>query len=162
MQARLFARSFIFRQANSCSIALLLLLLVAASMLSCRRSSNKEDLPVLTAVKQIRDLSQEEAERSYRVRIRGICTYQHDNSKTLIIQDPTGGIPVDSSQIEGSVAIGQETEVLGFTGRGEAAMNTRVIETRRGARCRPGKGRPGRDRPVRSRARLAEAADRRA
>src|SRR5258708_2822082 len=76
------------------------LLVVFIALPACQRSSQKEVLPVLTTVKQIRALSPEEVERGYPVQLRGVSTYQDLVSKTLIIQDSTGGLLVDTSKTQ--------------------------------------------------------------
>jgi signal transduction histidine kinase/CheY-like chemotaxis protein len=97
---------------------------------ACQRSSQKETLPVLTTARQIRDLSPEEAERGYPVQLRGITTYYNTVSKTLILQDSTAGVLVDTSKtqlpVPGQVAQipikpGREVEVRGFTSGGESS-----------------------------------------
>ena len=99
------------------------LLLVGAAIVTpaCQMYSQKENLRVLTTVKQIRDLSPEEAERGYPVQLRGVFTYYDLVSKRLVIQDSGTAILVDASQTPILVEPGQEVEIEGFTGRGDAS-----------------------------------------
>jgi len=85
----------------------------------CQRASHKENSSVLTTAEQVRNLSPDEAERRYPVRLRGTCTYYLDRTRTLILQDRTAGIFIDPSHMDGAVAVGREAEIEGFTGRGE-------------------------------------------
>src|SRR4029078_806507 len=100
------------------------LLLAGVAMFTpgCQTRSQNENLSVLTTVKQVRDLSPEDAERAYPVHLRGICTYYDLVSKRLVIQDNGTAILVDASQTSSSVEPGQEVEIEGLTGR-EAASS---------------------------------------
>jgi signal transduction histidine kinase len=48
-------------------------------------------LPTLTTVRQIRQLSPDDAARNYPVRLRGVITYFADNLPIRFLQDETGG-----------------------------------------------------------------------
>jgi signal transduction histidine kinase/CheY-like chemotaxis protein len=109
-------------------------LLLAAILMSpgCQRNlhPNKESLPVLTTARQIQALSAEEAERGYPVKLHGVTTHYDLVSKTLILQDATAGILVDTSKTQvtpaGQVAqlpviLGRDAEVKGITARGESS-----------------------------------------
>jgi signal transduction histidine kinase/DNA-binding response OmpR family regulator len=98
----------------------LLLLLLAASGAACQQTSPTAKLPLLTTAKQILDLTPEEAERGYPVRIRGAITYWYARSNKMVIQDSTAGISMVISQIQSSVTPGQQVEVEGFTKPGES------------------------------------------
>src|SRR5258707_9328111 len=76
----------------------LLLLLLVASSAACQQSSPTAKLPLLTTAKQILDLTPEEAERGYPVRIRGAITYWYARSNKMVIQDSTAGISMVISQ----------------------------------------------------------------
>ncbi|MCM3870858.1 MAG: response regulator [Pyrinomonadaceae bacterium] len=88
---------------------------------ACQRSSQRENLPLLTTTKQIHELSPEEAERGYPVQLRGVTTYYDLVSKRLVIQDSGTAILADTSQTPVSVEPGQEVEISGFTGREDAS-----------------------------------------
>jgi signal transduction histidine kinase len=53
--------------------------------------NNPTTLPTLTTVRQIRQLSPEDAARNYPVRLRGVITYFADNLPIRFLQDETGG-----------------------------------------------------------------------
>jgi hypothetical protein len=76
---------------------------------------------VLTTVRQIRDLRPTEAERGYPVRLRGITTYYHAASKSLIVQAGDEGVLVDASKIHGPIARGREVTIEGVTGARESS-----------------------------------------
>jgi hypothetical protein len=98
---------------------------------ACQKSLQREILPVLTTARQVRELSPEEAERGYPVQLRGVGTYYDLVSKTLIVQDSTAGLLIDTSKTQlpapgGQVAQipitpGREVAVKGFTARGESS-----------------------------------------
>ena len=78
------------------------------------RGADAPALPTLTTVKQVRELSQEEAARGYPVRLRGVLTF-HDWDISFL-QDATGGLYVRNADPD--VRAGTEVEVEGFTARG--------------------------------------------
>jgi signal transduction histidine kinase/CheY-like chemotaxis protein len=57
-----------------------------------------------------------EAGRGYPVRLRGIVTYYHAPSASLILQTAGDGVLVDVSQIQSPIASGREIEIVGVTG----------------------------------------------
>src|SRR5687767_1800756 len=71
---------------------------------ACHRSSHSETLPLLTTAQQIRDLSPEQAELGYPIQIRGVATYYDLVSKTLILQDSTNGVLIDTSKTQRPMA----------------------------------------------------------
>jgi signal transduction histidine kinase/CheY-like chemotaxis protein len=95
------------------------LLAVVAASPGCRQASQVGKFPVLTSVQQVRDLAPDDAERGYPVRLHGVVTYYDAGSNTLILQDSSAGIFVDTSQATTSTKSGQEVAVDGFTRRGE-------------------------------------------
>jgi PAS domain S-box-containing protein len=78
-------------------------------------------LPTLTHIAQIRDLTLEEATRSYPVRIRAIVTYCRVADRDLFIEDSTAGVWVDPEQFNVNVRSGQQIEVVGIAGPGDFA-----------------------------------------
>ncbi|MEI6075084.1 MAG: sensor histidine kinase [Verrucomicrobiota bacterium] len=68
-------------------------------------------LPTLTTVRQVRELSQNEATRGYPVRLRGVLTF-HD-WEISFLQDATGGLYVRNTDPD--LRAGTEVEVEGFT-----------------------------------------------
>ncbi len=98
----------------------LLLFAIATTCIACQQSSQKAKLTVLTTAQQVLELTPDEAERGYRVRIRGVVTYYREYINKMIVQDATAGVAIDTSQIQASIRSGQEVELEGFTRRGES------------------------------------------
>jgi len=76
-----------------------------------------EVLPVLTTASQVHQLSREEAQRGYRVKIRGVVTCVLPERQAFTVQDATHGIyVVDSSESRSVVPqIGEYLEIEGWT-----------------------------------------------
>lgn len=93
-------------------------------------------LPVLTDIKSIRALSQDEAARGYPVRIRGVITHFDElQSNTLFIFDGTSGQFIQASANSslvawGPIRTGDTIEVVGRTVRGGFAPNVVPDEIR--------------------------------
>src|SRR5215471_20243950 len=66
------------------------------------------NLPVLTEIRQVRELSAEEARKQYPVRVRAVVTYFDPHWKTLFIQDDTAGIWVARTFQETNLYAGDE------------------------------------------------------
>ncbi len=80
------------------------------------------ELPVLTEVSRIRQLSAEQSSRGYPVHLRAIVVY-YNPGKTLFVQDATGGIYVigEYPTSDRPVRPGQEMEILGVSSVGNFA-----------------------------------------
>src|SRR5262245_9084264 len=105
----------------------LLLSLSAITAASCRQSG---DLRLLTDIRQVRELSAEEARLGYPVRVRGKIISLEQASNILILHDGDMGVPVDLSGAQATVEIGQQVEVTGFTRDGDdTAMIIRPVLT---------------------------------
>ena len=78
-------------------------------------------LPLLTRAEQVRQLSADQAERGYPVRLRGVVTYFDAQSPDLFIQDSTAGIWVDLGDTRISLQSGQLVEVEGVSSGGDFA-----------------------------------------
>jgi signal transduction histidine kinase/FixJ family two-component response regulator len=74
---------------------------------------------VLTTTGQIRALQSADAERGYPVRLRGIATYYHAESKSLVLQVGAEGVFVDTGKTQVDLSAGREIEVEGITGPGD-------------------------------------------
>lgn len=84
------------------------------------RGSGK--LPVLTRVADVRQLSPKEAARRYPVLLKGVVTYGHLGDYSFFLQDRTGGIYVDGSDVgQPGVHAGEYISLTGLTGAGEFA-----------------------------------------
>jgi PAS domain S-box-containing protein len=70
-------------------------------------------LPALTRAEQVRELSAEQANRGYPVRLRGVVTFVDDFS--LFVQDSSVGIFVSASGLAHEVRAGQLIELDGAT-----------------------------------------------
>ncbi|HZS03617.1 MAG TPA: response regulator [Blastocatellia bacterium] len=98
--------------------ALLLMIVVIISG-ACQRHSGNGGLTALTTAEQVRGLAPDEADLGYPVRLTGVVTGHHPGSNTLIIQDGTAAVSVDTSGTETAVEPGQRVELEGFTKSGE-------------------------------------------
>ena len=76
---------------------------------------------VLTTIGQIRSLRSGEAESGYPVRLRGVATYYHEESKFLVLQAGAEGVFVDTGKTEVDVSPGREIQVEGITGPGDSS-----------------------------------------
>ena len=85
------------------------------------QESTKANLPTLTHVEQIREMTIEEAGRGYPVRIRGVVTYYNWDAGDLFIQDSTAGIWVNPGQTKLALHHGEFVQVEGFSGVGDLA-----------------------------------------
>ena len=92
---------------------------VVMSSTACERASPKDTL--LTSVTEVRQLRLADAERGYPVRLRGVATYYHVPSASLVLQTGADGILIDASQIRAPIASGREIEVVGVTGIRESS-----------------------------------------
>jgi signal transduction histidine kinase/CheY-like chemotaxis protein len=90
-------------------------LAVASGAIACHVPG---DATILTTIKQVRNLSPEDAELGRRVAITGIVTYSTKGE--VFIQDATGGILTDTSHTDAQPARGKSVYVEGSTGRGES------------------------------------------
>ncbi len=98
-----------------------LVLLTGLISAGCIRSGSTETLPTLTRISEIRELSQEEADRGYPVEFRGVATFSDAITKTLVVQDSSAGILIDLSKIQTPITIGHEVEVKGNTSSGDSS-----------------------------------------
>lgn len=95
-----------------------LLVLVAALLgLPLGRAAEAPALPTLTSVRQVTELSPEEAARGYPVRLRGVITFHEPTWFLNFIQDATGGVYLRN--FDSAVRAGSEVEVEGFSAKGE-------------------------------------------
>ena len=79
-------------------------------------------LPLLTRAEQVRQLSADQAERGYPVRLRGVVTYFDSESPDLFVQDSTAGIWVDlGNSTKLSLRAGELVEVKGVSSAGDFA-----------------------------------------
>ncbi|MEN3335895.1 MAG: hypothetical protein V7641_5260 [Blastocatellia bacterium] len=79
------------------------------------------DSAALTSAEQISKLAPDDAEHSRPVRLHGVVTYSFPDYNTMIVQDSTAGVFIDTSRTQGAFVAGQEVEVEGVTGRRESS-----------------------------------------
>ena len=86
---------------------------------------------VLTTIAEVRRLTPEHAERRYPVRIKAVTIFHDPLLKTLIVQDPTGGIRVELLDQRRDYDLGDELTIKGVTGRGERlpVIQNAVVES---------------------------------
>ncbi len=73
------------------------------------------NLPLLTSVKQVIDLSREEARKQYPLRVKGVVTYYSPPETMLFIQDGENGVFVSLLERPFAGKAGQQVEVIGVT-----------------------------------------------
>ncbi len=95
--------------------ALLSFLLCAMASQAGQNPAPIPRLPLLTRVEQIRNLTLDEANLGYPVRVRGVVTYFNLKKFDLFIQDFTAGVWVDNTKTKLVVKPGQLVEVEGDT-----------------------------------------------
>ncbi len=93
--------------------ALLAAFTVPLTSRGAQPASHREALPVLTEAQRVRELSAEQANRGYPVRLRGVVTFVDDLA--LFMQDSTAGIAVIASGLTPAVRAGQLIELEGVT-----------------------------------------------
>src|SRR5579871_1102498 len=73
------------------------------------------NLPVLTTVRQVRELPTTEAQRQYPVHVTAVVTYFDPFWKTLFVQDDTGGTWVYRTFEQTNLFAGDQVELSGAT-----------------------------------------------
>lgn len=104
----------------------LCLFLLAFFAPACRNAASNEKLATLTRAEEIINLSPEERERGYPVRLQGVITYYDPEWHVLFFQDSTGGIYIDPQGQDLKVHAGQMAEIEG----GSASSNLSVAKPR--------------------------------
>lgn len=109
------------RRSPFCAALLLLFLPGAIPAKSEQAAVKTEELPVLTRVEQIRELTPDKARLGYPVRLRGVVTYYGGKGWEFFLQDSTGGIYVDAGDAPLAVHAGELVEVEGSSDPGDFA-----------------------------------------
>ncbi len=92
---------------------------------------NPAPLPLLTTVRQIRELSEDQARLAYRVHLRAVVTYRNPVTTRTFIQDQTGGIYLASlAQLPPGLRAGDLAELEGVTFPGQFAPVVGAISVR--------------------------------
>jgi signal transduction histidine kinase/DNA-binding response OmpR family regulator len=95
--------------------SVLLMALGSLVLVACSAAPASPPAGVLSSIREVQTLPADLAARGLPVRIRGIATYSHDASQTLVVQTGTDAVNVDLARISGTIATGREVEVLGVT-----------------------------------------------
>jgi|ERR1700722_8127260 len=105
-----------FLRTPESSVPIFFLLL---SGLACFRASAAGDLPLLTSVRQVREISPEQAAQGYPVRVRGVVTFCNAWADVgMFVQDATASVYVKLG--EGTnLNAGDEVEIQGPTAPGD-------------------------------------------
>jgi len=107
------------RRAFSLSVALL-----ALDPTRSAAAVSESRLPLLTTAQQVRQLTPEEAQRGYPVKLSGVITFHHGPWYLTYVQDDTAGIYV-AADVAGfpslGLAAGQRVEIEGISVRGKFA-----------------------------------------
>ena len=96
--------------------------LLALLAVGCQPAARGGSPQLLTTIAQVRAVKAEDAERGYPIRLRGIVTYYHAASRTLIVQSGGDGIRIDTGKIQLALSPGREVEIEGTTGLGEFSV----------------------------------------
>ncbi len=94
----------------------LTILLCSLSILTSPRAALTAELPTLTTVKQVLELSRSEAVKGYPVRLKSVVTYYYGGSPPdLFLHDSTGGVWVDLPNAAPALRPGDLIELEGVT-----------------------------------------------
>ncbi len=99
-----------------------------AAVLAARCDRSPRSSSVLTTIDQVRQLRPAQGGRGYAVRLQGTATYQHAEEKSLVIQDGTAALLVDTSKIQNEIPLGHAVEVEGSSSVRDASIV--VVATR--------------------------------
>jgi signal transduction histidine kinase len=106
-------------------------LLVLPLFLGWATSPAQTNLPVLTTARQVHQLSGEQAELHYPVRVRGVITFVAEPLEQLFIQDETGGVFVEIQGDYGfAMRTGQVVEIDGVSTVGGFAPDIKPTRVR--------------------------------
>jgi PAS domain S-box-containing protein len=94
-------------------------------------------VPLLTHAAQVRQLSPQEVEKAYPVRLHGVVTYYDSVAPNLFVQDSTAGIWVDVAGAANPPKPGQLIDLDGVAGPGFTPIVTKAHWTVRGAGAMP-------------------------
>ena len=106
------------------SLGLCLLIGISAALASPKPRTAQDALPLLHTVREVRQLTPEQAARGYPVRLHAVvtCSMHRDIPPALFIQDATGGIYVAVTHGNGPFKPGQVVTVEGISDPGSAPM----------------------------------------
>jgi len=95
--------------------AVLLMLVLAAARATWSQGTRPSHLPTLTTAEQVRELTADQANRGYPVRVRAVVTYSDLAGGDFFVQDATAGIYVSPGNASPTFRPGQLLEIEGVT-----------------------------------------------
>ena len=95
--------------------AVLLTLMLAAARAAWSQGTGPSHLPTLTTAEQVRELTADQANRGYPVRLRAVVTYIDSAVGDFFVQDATAGIYVNESNGSLHFRPGDLLEIEGVT-----------------------------------------------
>ncbi|MGP8238461.1 MAG: sensor histidine kinase [Limisphaerales bacterium] len=107
---------------NPSSLWMLLLpgLVLSVGTSKAKAEAGTAELSTLTSVRQVREVTPEQAAKGFPVRLRGVVTFCEANyDMGMFIHDPSGGIYVKLGEGTNQFRMGDEVEVLGRSGPGD-------------------------------------------
>ena len=96
-------------------------LLASLSAAQQEKGEPPQGLPILTTIREVRELPPEKARLGYPVHLRGVVTYEHKAKRELFVQDSMAGIFVNAGQTAVDFHSGQYVEIDGISGPGDFA-----------------------------------------
>lgn len=109
---------FLFRYA--------LLLLLGLLTLGCQFESSQR---VFTSAEEVKHASANEALHGQDVEMEGVVTYSDPAWRLLFVQDDTGGLFVDPTQLESVPALGERVRLKGVVGPASVGIDSLRVET---------------------------------
>ena len=93
-------------------------LVLSVGTSKAKAEAGTAELSTLTSVRQVREVTPEQAAKGFPVRLRGVVTFCEANyDMGMFIHDPSGGIYVKLGEGTNQFRMGDEVEVLGRSGR---------------------------------------------
>ena len=92
-----------------------IVLMLSATSASWSHDARPSPLPTLTTAEQVRELTADEANRGYPVRLQVVVTYTDLASGDFFVQDATAGIYVDAGRVSPIFRPGESVEITGIT-----------------------------------------------
>jgi hypothetical protein len=102
------------------SLWIVLLPTLVFSVAARRAAAQTAELPTLTSVRQVREVTPEQAAKRYPVRLRGVVTFcEASYDMGMFIHDATGGIYVKLNEGTINLNAGDDVEIEGRSGPGD-------------------------------------------
>ena len=103
--------------------------LLCGGVLSGVLPAQRPELPILTRVEQVAELTPQQAKLGYPVHFQGVVTVSDRRPRLFYVQDDTGGIYVDLHGQKTELVLGDRVEILGTTnhmGPAPFVLNDRI------------------------------------